>query len=58
MDLKGALGIIKGCRNAPGRKGLGTLLGAMSSHHLRNDQNRGWAGEVGEATGLIRILKG
>lgn len=33
-----------------GRKGLGTLWEAIASCHLRNDQNRGWASDVGEAT--------
>lgn len=44
-DLKGAPGIIKGCG-----KGLGTLRGAILPHHLRNDQSKAWAGELGEAT--------
>lgn len=43
---KGLVGvIIKGLE-----KGLGTLRGAISCRHLRNDKNRSWPREVGEAT--------
>lgn len=44
MDLKG----VQGCHQRLWGTHLGTLRGAISSCHLRNDQTRAWV-EVGEA---------
>lgn len=50
-DLKGALEVSsKAVGTRLGRKGLGTLQGAILPRHLWNDQNRGRGREVGEAT--------